>query len=133
MELRNSDISCGVLQLCDVGKNPTMTSYKQAMADAEYDNNLGCFIISSVPWSWKESIKFLKSVGFESSRVRKNPNSGNKIVLLTKSISKKETRELLGRFCEDCNDQIPTRRKVCDVCKKGRKEERKSRGTWRWR
>jgi hypothetical protein len=98
MRIEETEISCGIQQLVDIGENPTIEIYKDALADGHTGNShdgLGCFLLASVPWAWKNSIKFLKSVGFESHGVRKNPNSKNKIVLFSKTFTAKERQSIL--------------------------------------
>jgi len=127
MEIVESEISCGIQQLTCIGENPTLAEYESALQDG-MDNSshegLGCFIIASVPWKWKNSIKFLKSIGFSSNGVRRNPNSQNKIVLLSKTLSAKERKHLRGNSCKDCGDKIPSRQRYCYYCKRDRNENR---------
>lgn len=95
MYLTESELSCGVQMLTDVGTDPTFEEYKDAMAEGNIENShdgLGCFIIASVPWNWKNSVKFLKSIGFKAHGVRMNPNSGNKITLLSKTLTDKSAK-----------------------------------------
>lgn len=120
MQIQETEISCGVQQLVEIGENPTLEQYKDALADGMGENShdgLGCFLVASVPWDWRRSLKFLKSVGFKRHGVRKNPNSGNKIVLLSKTLTAKERQTLMGNRCRDCSDLIPKGRRVCDFCK----------------
>lgn len=119
MYIEESQISCGIQELTCIGENPKLFDYEQAMIDG-YDNleNLGCFIIASVPYKWNKSVKFLKSIGFKSSGVRKNPNSGNKIVLFSKTLSAKERKHFRGNRCKVCNELVPTSKRLCDYCKK---------------
>lgn len=90
MDVRQSNMSCGVCELFDVGDTPTLKHYEDAMSD--FADELGCFLIASVPTHWKRSIKFLKNeLGFKQvGRLGRNPNTGNKIILLTKTITGKE-------------------------------------------
>lgn len=130
MEIVESAISCGVQELTDVGENPTMADYRFALSDGNDGHShdgLGCFLIASVPWAWKKSVKFLKSVGFKSHGVRKNPNSKNNIVLLSKTLTAKERRSIAGRHCKDCDEPIIGRNRLCDMCK----EDKKHSG-WTW-
>jgi len=119
MYIEESKISCGVQELSDIGQNPTMDDYEQALEDGH--DSLGCFLVASVPWSWKNSVKFLKSIGFKSCGVRKNPNSKNKIVLLSKTLTAKERKSIGGNRCRDCDDVIDKRRRLCDNCKQYKK------------
>lgn len=120
MHIEESQISCGVQELVDIGEHPNLADYKQAMAEGMGNDSqvgLGCFIIASVPSYWKNSIKFLKSVGFKIHGVRKNPNSGNRIALLSKTLTEKERKRLAGNHCRDCYELIPSNRRLCDYCK----------------
>lgn len=86
MELVGSQISCGLYELDQVGQNPTDKEYEEAMSPCEC-----AIVIASVPARWTRAIKFLKRKGFKQTlRQNKNPNSGNKIVLLAKNITKKD-------------------------------------------
>ena len=104
MYIEDSEISCGVKLLSEVGKAPTMSDFKFAMRDygrRRWGDSIGCFLIASVPIAWKKSIKFLKRAGFrQSCRAMRNPNSGNKIAVFTRTISKNE-REKYGYYDED--------------------------------
>lgn len=120
MYIHESEISCGIQELAGIGQHPTLQEYKQALRDGHEDNShkgLGCFLIASVPYRWKNSIKFLESVGFKNNGVRKNPNSENKIVLFSKTITAKE-RQSLGRRCIDCGSFVDAglRRRRCTFC-----------------
>lgn len=116
MYIRESEISCGVQELVDVGRRPSLKNYQDALSDEHEDNGLGCFLLASVPYNWKNSVKFLKSVGFKSNGARKNPNTGNKIILLSKAITAKERQSFGNRCIGGCGEIIKTRSRLCKYC-----------------
>ncbi len=88
MELVASAISCGVFELDGVGTHPTDTEYDCTMA---YNGGTCAIVIASVPADWTNAVKFLKRKGFKQTlRQNRNPNSGNKIALFAKNVTKKE-------------------------------------------
>lgn len=110
MFIDDSEISCGVKQLTEIGTDPTDEAYQAAMREFH-----GAILVASVPVKWKKAIKFLKRKGFKQAhRAIKNPNSGNKIVLLSRNYSAKDRRKIVGPTCLDCGDSIPKGRRVCD-------------------
>lgn len=114
MQLRASNISCGVSEIMGVGTKPS---------DAEFDNIMrqfdGAILIASVPTRWKNAVKFLKRKGFKQThRQITNPNTDNKIALFARNVTEKEKREYRANECNYCAAELPRRRRVCDECKR---------------
>ena len=95
MRIYDSDMSCGVGLLCGVGTNPLKTDFNRCMMNefrhiGEEDGGFSV-LLASVPNSWKKSIKFLKKLKFKQTlRPITNPNSGRKIIVLAKHLTRKE-------------------------------------------
>lgn len=117
MHIIESEFSCGVKLLDSVGQTPNLEEYTEALENAAEDEYLGCFLLASVPANWKNSVKFLKSVGFKKIDTKMNPNSGNMITLLSKTLSAKERKKADGNRCKECGERIEKKRRVCDECK----------------
>lgn len=101
MYILDTNISCGIFQLENVGKNPTQKSYEDVVES--FIDDVGslrlCMLIASVPAEWKKSINFLNKIGFKAvNRGLTNPNSGNKIILFVKTFTKRERETLTRKF-----------------------------------
>jgi hypothetical protein len=96
MNVRVSEISCGIRELADVGENPDVYDLARAIDYSVYhdaDCVAGTILIASLTTKQKAGIKFLKREGFKAvSRPAMNPNSGNKIVLYMKRLSKADMK-----------------------------------------
>lgn len=105
MELLESNISCGVRELTDVGYEPEDNDYYEAMRYSEC-----AVVVASVPAKWTGAVRFLKRKGFKQAhRASRNPNSGNMIVLLSKTITAKDRTHFKAKArkldaAEDRND-----------------------------
>lgn len=90
MELEESNISCGLYELNDVGQTPSECGYRSAMRNCH-----AATVIASVPATWTKAIKFLKSKKFtQPLNKSRNPNSGNDIVILVRNFTEKQRKRL---------------------------------------
>ncbi len=86
MFIQRTAVSCGIGQIYRIGNNPNEKEYNIIMRLAVFDYAM---IIASLTTRQKRAIKFIKSKGFKQiDKARKNPNSGNDIILFKKDITK---------------------------------------------
>jgi hypothetical protein len=95
MYIGYSKISCGINELYNIGNHPTDYEYKEIMID-----NYNCAIlIASLTTKQNNAIKFLKKKGFKAvNKPIRNPNSKNKIILFSKTLSKKERKYWANKY-----------------------------------
>ena len=87
MYLYGSNISCGIRELTDVGYNPTQAQYDAVMYAPHC-----AMVLASLTLQQNKGLKLLKKNGFKRvGRPKRNPNSGNDIVLLVKRIARTRT------------------------------------------
>lgn len=94
MRLKSSGISCGIKQLIDIGyysKDKTMkNTYDKVMAKTKDQYGYNCaMVVASLTTNQKAAIKLLTTNGFKKvGKAKRNPNSGNRIILLVKRIGR---------------------------------------------
>lgn len=89
MYLDHSQISCGIEELYDVGNNPKDNNYNYTMYYCQ-----SAIVLASLTTNQKTALSFLKKKGFKIiHKPIKNPNSRNKIILLSKTITAAERKK----------------------------------------
>jgi hypothetical protein len=93
MYLNDTDISCGICQLVDIGSRPSQIDLEELIEDAR-DDNYGIMLASLAEQQGKRPINILKKYGFKQvGKWKKNPNSGNKIALFMKRLRPKAKKK----------------------------------------
>lgn len=92
MFLNECDISCGIIQLADIGNNPKQKQFDDLINGAQ-DDHFG-MVIASITEKQKNAVAFLKKNKFrKAGKWKVNPNTGNRIALFVKSIKGKKRRD----------------------------------------
>lgn len=91
MYIRGTYISCGVVELVDIGNSPRQDDFDPIL---RYECKGSCaLIIASLTSQQKNAGKFLLKNKFKKvGKWVKNPNSGNKIALFVREVSQKRKR-----------------------------------------
>ncbi len=96
MYMNDTDISCGIAQIYQIGSKPNKKKFAAILYDyiADYYPGDLAMIIASLTTKQKPGIKFMKEMGFKQiGKARKNPNSGNDILLFKKDITDKDRKK----------------------------------------
>lgn len=93
MYIDDTQISCGICQLSNIGNNPKQIDMDGCIEDARSDC-YGIMLASLADNQGKRPVTFLKKNGFRQvGKWKKNPNSGNRIALFMKRLRPKKNKD----------------------------------------
>ena len=96
MRLVYSSVSCGLTLIHIPNEDFDIEQYKTIYR--QYNYGIGRFIMASIPTNWSKANEFLKTAGFEEALKGVEPNSGQEIIVLIKTLSDEELLKLTNRY-----------------------------------